>query len=401
MRIAAVWTAVALIVAAVVILRHDDPSEIPAATGRLEIEAPRRLDAGAPMPVSVSGANPSVDSAQLVFTASAGSVSRRVDLRDGEGSLQVDASITRSAGVVEVWVIAGRDQAFVDVRIDAGAPVEPIVPLVGPKSIVADGEDHAMVVAVISDRYGNPVPTRSDAVLAARQPGNREAGGIVETTGLVVWRRVFSGTVAGRATITVSLGTIGGPVADLDEVAGRPTAIDVEVDLSDGAPFRADGRRLHRVSTGQIRDRHDNIVTDGTVVMFRVDEPTGRRLLTAPTIDGRAEARIEAPDVPGTLRVVASSSGVDSPPLTLDYGAAVDGIPTAVSEQGDRWAVDVGPVRMVDGGWIPDGTEIVVVRPGLPPLRALAVDGRARLESTSAPSPRARVVVLGVERSIR
>lgn len=399
-RILGASIVITIVISVFVVLTHDEPTRAPEARGQLLVDAPSRHDAGLPLPVSLSGADPAVEIAQVIVTATAGSHSTTVSLDGGAGEIEIDGPLTRSAGVLEVWAIAGTDEAVAAVRIEPRQPVEPIVPFVGPKSIVADGDDHSMVVAIISDRFGNPVPNRGEALLRARQPGERETGGGVETTGLVTWRRVFSGTSAGRAAITVSLGGVMGPVADLDEVAGPPAAIHVATDHDERMPFRADGRRLHRVLTEPIVDRFANVVTDGTAVTFQVVAPAGRRLLTAATIGGRAEVWLEAPDLPGPVRIVAGSSGVESDALVLDYSAAVDEIPAQISRRGDGWEVEVGPVPMVDGGWIPDGTEVSLLVSGRPAVQMEAVDGRVLLVAGSRPPLDASVLVLGVERRI-
>lgn len=374
--------------------RDDGAPPLPRATGTLAVAVPDDHAAGDPLRIEITGAHPEIDQAVVVLTTTAGTRSFDASLDDGTGSVDLTSAGT-AAGIADIWVVAGRDEVWSSIDVIAGAPVEPLVPFVGPKSIVADGEDHAMVVVLASDRFGSPVRARSEIGLSAlRHTGATETGG-VEVTGLVAWQRLFSGTVSGRTAVSTAIGGVQGPVADLDEVAGRPA--EIVLNAPEGGPLLADGRRLHRIQTGQLRDRFDNLVTDGTVVEFRMDTVDGRRTSSAPTVDGRAEVWIEAPAAPGVVQVVASSSGTASEPLDVEYRPAVERIPARVSTTETGAVVEIGPVGLVDGGWIPDGTRVDLTMPGQRTVGGSTVDGRVTFELRSRLPERSTVVVLGIE----
>ncbi len=398
-RIALLALVASAAVALLLLLARDEEPTLPSASGSLTVDAPDRLDAGDPLPVTLSGASRDLDTATVVLVTTAGTHAVDVGLTSGGGTVDLAPTMTTAAGAAEVWAIAGRDQSSTSVLLLSGPPVEPLVPFVGPKSIVADGEDHAMVVVLAADRFGNPVPQRTDIELWATRPDGSRTAGTVESTGLVAWQRLFAGTLAGRTSVATSLGSVQGPVADLDEVAGRPA--EIILDDPAGEALLADGRRLHVVRTKQLRDRFGNVVTDGTVVDFRSDTPEGRRTASAPTIDGRAEVWIEAPSVPGAVQLVAQSSGVASLPLEIGYATAVEDVPLQLERSQDGWLIRVGPIALVDGGWIPDGTEITVDIPGRGTVTGTSLDGGASVPVGGAPPDGATVTVLGLRTSVR
>jgi hypothetical protein len=181
-------------------------------------------------------------------------------------------------------------------------------------------------------------------------------------------------------------------MADLDEVPGpsMPFAL-----VPAGGPLIADGRTVQIVRTDQLRDAHGNVLLDGTAVRLVVDAPGGRRVASAITIDGRAEFNVAAPAAPGPVRLAATTDGASSAPLQLDYRAAVSAWPARLVHDGPAWAVEVGPVPLIDGGWVPDGTEVVLAD-GAAGVVGVIDAGVARLPLASIPSEAARLTILGV-----
>jgi hypothetical protein len=194
----------------------------------------------------------------------------------------------------------------------------------------------------------------------------------------------------------MSVGDAHGPTADLDEVPGPPVPFGLAID---DRPRQADGRSLHAVRTDELVDRFGNVLLDGTAVTLIVDETTGRRQAVAVTIEGRAEFAVESPAAPGPIRMWAESAGVSSTELAVDFEAAVTDWPTALARNGDRWRLDVGPVRTVDAGFVPDGTLAVLAGTDIA-LEAMIVDGIVSFDLTNPPAADVRVTILGVTNGI-
>jgi len=376
------------------------PDPIPAASGNrgLSVVGPPTAAVGGSVMLSVSGADTALSDATIVVTSTAGSTSFSVPLDEGTADFVLETAMTRSAGVTTVWAIAGRNEATLEITFTASAAVSPTVPLVGPKSIVADGEDHAMVVVLPQDRFGNAAGNAAGSTeLSVRRPQGDQLRKSTAVVGLVTWQRVFSGIRAGRAEIAATTGEAYGPTADLDEVPGDP--VPFSLTLSDHA-LQADGRTLHAVQTDELVDRFGNLLVDGTAVEFRIDEPKGSGQATAVTIDGRATLHLEAPEVPGTVHVYAFAAGAASNLLALEFEAAVDELPTDLRASDGRWTLEIGPIRTIDAGFVPDGTTAIFTDDEIE-LEVMLVGGRATLDLAKPASAEARIRILGVEQRVK
>ena len=197
---------------------------------------------------------------------------------------------------------------------------------------------------------------------------------------------VSSRTRAGRAVVSASVGDAHGPDATYDEVPTWPAPFGLSA-----SPLNlpADGRQLLTLRTDLIRDRFGNPMIDGTLVTFVVEvagsEP---RFVPAYTVDGAAEAQLQAPTEPGTVTVRATLYGVDSRPLTLSFaaGPAVGTIvvKAQVNARDGFVALSAGPLLAALDQFVPDGTpvEFVLTGPGgaQQQFTALSETGRANIE---------------------
>ena len=77
-------------------------------------------------------------------------------LIDGSVSFAVPAEATRQRGSITlVATVLGTSSSPINVVVQPGRPSEPVVPLVGPRTIVADGADRTMITVSPADQFGN------------------------------------------------------------------------------------------------------------------------------------------------------------------------------------------------------------------------------------------------------
>ena len=355
----------------------------------LSIAAPGAVDAGAAIPLTVQ-TDGAAGEIFLLATGTFGSIPFTATVAGGEASFTLAPPYTRHAGAVTFLARSGDAQAQAETRIRPGPPVDPILPLVGPRSIVADAAHWTMLVAVPVDRFGNPLADGFPVTVRAQHPapegGDPQSGVEVQTTQierLFAWARVYSRTKAGRTFLSFNAGEAHSPERDVLEVPGRPL------------PFRlfaqpevavADGRQTVQISSEQIRDRFDNLLLDGTSVQLLAESSDGsRRVIPTFTQDGRIYARLQSPAAPGSLRVQALVDDVLSETLSLRFtpGPAVRAFPIAVALTDDALLLTAGPLVGPIGQFIPDGTAVrfTLTDPDGAPLEAEAVAeyGYARL----------------------
>ncbi len=314
---------------------------------------PARAVAGDPLLLAVDGGRPG-RMLELVVAGSLGSaVVVATTGPDGRAAVAVPAHLARGRGLLTV-AHAGRELAAV--VVDAAA-IDPVVrPYVGPRTIVADGADHTMLVTVPTDVHGNPAAPGTPVDLAVRRPDGTATVEALRTDGLLAWRRVGAGTHAGRTQIRVGLDGANGPVGEVVEVAGPPAVVVLTAPTTVGL---ADGRMLLRVETERLVDVHGNEVADGVEVVLEVRGPEGVGHLTAVVTAGRAALDVRAGELPGPVEVVAEVAGVRSAPLVLVLEPALEALPVTRGRGAREDVVTVGPVVDVHGAWVPDGTAVV------------------------------------------
>ena len=172
------------------------------------------------------------------------------DLLLDSGILVVRASTNDATG-----------SALMQIRPDTAA--NGIVPLAGPRSVIADRKHWTMVSVIPQDVDGNGLADETPVRLHVRRPDGRTD--IVEGAirGLLDGIRVYGGTVAGLTTIRVEVQDATGPEVEVREVAGPPIPFRLEPPIG---PLVADGRSLIAIRTPLLRDPYGNTVEDGTAV---------------------------------------------------------------------------------------------------------------------------------------
>lgn len=306
---------------------------------------------------------------------------------DGHASFTLPDSLAELSGMLMLRARGDRGGAVMTTtRIIPGPPDGSIDIHAGPRTIVADGADRTMAIAIPTDAFGNPLAdgttvtiTRLDAEGGASHRTTAVDGGLAALF-------ISSDTTAGRVEVFATHSAVGAAVRShasrrvaYEEVPGP--AVRVELERVDDDRLVADGRGLVDVRTKPISDRFGNQLLDGHVVRVHVSGPAGSGQLTARTIDGVARFEMPAPDRPGQAELIASVGGVTSAPIELDFGSAVSSLPIEVHTDEGRVVVGVGPVLDAAGAVVIDGTVVTVAGlPGREPIELQLVDGRASID---------------------
>ncbi len=318
----------------------------------LVIDVPTEVEAGAEFVVSVKEVA-NERAATLFIDASYGPALLESDFVDGSARFVVPGIDV--AGIARLDVSAGSVRQTLTLRVLPGAAADPLAVYVGPRTIVADGEDRSMVVVVPTDRFGNPTVDGTEVDITITRPDDSTDVERHRTDGLLAFSRLFSGTQVGRTYVAVSVGTASGPRRSVIEVAGLAEPFELEFE---GPAPRADGATLFEVRTGRLVDVFGNQLPDGVVVTLDLRSPGHplRRRVWAPIIDGHATFVVETPREPMRLDLVASTGGARSASLRLDVPAALTDVPVRIATVDGRWDVVIGRVVGLDGAYVPDGT---------------------------------------------
>ncbi len=332
--------------------------DVAASVQPLTVEAPPTVAVGEPFDVVVTAADNVDLPITLTLLGSYGSRFVAGTLQNGGASIRVPGELTRQSGLTTLTATGAGYSGSATTTFIAGAAVEPLTPLVGARSIVADGASWAMTVIVPFDRFNNPLANGTPFTVRVRHPDQSVETLRTETDHLLAWERVYSGTKAGRSTITVEGEGAFGPAADLLEVAGWPERFTLSATYDH---LEADGRQLVTIQSDEIVDRFGNMMPDGTQVLFVVEDMAGKRTLPAVTIDGSAETTLQAPDQPQTVSITALVYDRASEPLTLAFRESVTDF-TVLAQQSESGAIAVtaGPVLGALNQYVPDGTRATI-----------------------------------------
>lgn len=332
----------------------------------LQIEAPIRIIAGQPLTITVRATPSTVTTPILLLAQGTFGLYPQHQLPvDGQAHFSLTPRQTQAAGTVQLTAEAGDIEKQLEFEIIPGSAADPILPAVGPRSIVADRRHWTMVVATPRDKFLNPLFDQTAVTLLAQHPvapGADPAQGLevmeMRTRHLLAWGRIVSRTRAGETQISVSSGAAHSPERTVLEVPGLPVPFAL---AADRLSVPADGRQLIHLQSSQIMDRFGNVLVDGSSVTLLAEMgDLDRRSLPATTVDGRIYATLQAPVHPGHMTVEAWIAGVASQPLQLAFtpGPAVQPIELAVQLDGQSIMIVAGPLIGQLNQFIPDGTEV-------------------------------------------
>lgn len=332
----------------------------------LRIEAPAQINAGAPLHLIVYTTPPET-TAPILLTAQGtfGFYPQKETPTVGHAHFTVPPLQTRHAGVVHLEASVGEVSSSATVEILPGAAVDPVLPLVGPRSIVADGEHWTMAITTPRDALDNPVADGSVVTLRAQHPvapGALPESGLeliaTKTRNLLSWVRVYSRTRAGRLLLTATADNGHSPERVVLEVPGPPTLFALQADPLTAA---ADGHQWIRIRSDQITDRFGNVLLDGNeVTILAAMPPDEMRTVPAITVDGRIYTTLQAPTRPGTMFVRAWIGGASSQVVMVTFtpGPAVQTIAVSSSWQAEGILLRAGPLVGDREQFVPDGTEV-------------------------------------------
>ena len=304
---------------------------------------------------------------QLFLLSTTGTLLWQAPLLDGKARFVLDESITSIAGAVKLLAIGADQRTETTMMIMPGSPVEPLLALVGPRSITADGKHWTMLTALPNDAFGNAVADKTPVVVRVTHPPTtpnigttaREPIEVLQakTGHLLAWFRIHSRAKAGRMYMAANAGDTHSPERSILAVPGAPSPFSLR---AEPIQLTADGRRLVTVIAEGLTDTYANPLLDGTAALFMVTDGGGERRLPAQIIDGKATVQLQAPATADSLTVKALILNTVSSPLTLtfDAGIGVESIIMRVNMNDETISLIAGPLLGPLGQYIPDGSEV-------------------------------------------
>ncbi len=293
----------------------------------------------------------------LYISNSYGSIVIIPIVEDGMLQYHMPELISNKSGQV-TWKLLNTDQPISGAfNIYPKQDVATLETYLGPPSIEAGGADYTMLVVVPTDSLDNPLK-EGTSVLAKHQFLSSEKTDTITTQNLIAYKNIYSGTETGRILIaSESLGSHSKEY-DVNVMAAIPTDFSISADRHHAY---ADGNQITTFSTSIIKDRYDNVVSDGTFVEFFITNKQGNILKTSgTTIKGIATAKMIHPDHEAQWQIKAIIAGMaESPMISLAYKQVISNIDVSFSEN-NRF-ISVGPLQSFMKQMIPDGLQVNVL----------------------------------------
>ena len=267
---------------------------------------------------------------------------------------QIPANIYKKVGVVN-WSLIYKSNTLSGVfHIVPKPEVATMETYIGPPSIEAGGKDYTMLVIIPTDSLDNPVPKNTTVNAKHQFLASEEVDNIV-TNNLIAFKNIYSKKESGRMLISSECLNINSKEFTINVMPAVP----VDFEISAHRPHDyADGNQVTTFSTTIIKDKQDNVVSDGTFVIFYITNKSGNILKTSgTTLDGIATAKIIHPDYGDNWSIKAYVEGMsESNTITIAYAQVIEDFIVEFSKDGRD--INVGPLQSFMQQMIPDGLQV-------------------------------------------
>ncbi len=266
----------------------------------------------------------------------------------------IPENITKKIGVVNWKLLNATNPLSGQLNINPKAEVATLETYIGPPSIEAGGDDYTMLVIIPTDSLDNPVRTNT-LVNAKFQFLASEETNDIYTKNLISWRNMYSKRESGR--MLVSSESIG--INSKEFTINVMPAIPTDFKISAARPHQyADGNQVTTFTTSIIKDKQNNVVSDGTFVTFFIKNKSENILkTTGTTIDGIATSKMIHPDYEDNWNVKAYVDGMsESNSISVGYKQVIKDFDVAFSEK--NRLITVGPLQSFMQQMIPDGLHV-------------------------------------------
>ncbi|MCB0176620.1 MAG: Ig-like domain-containing protein [Anaerolineae bacterium] len=196
------------------------------------------------------------------------------------------------AGTANLTATAGSTQGTADVVINPGSPASLVV-LASPDSISTVGGQSATITASVADQYGNEVTETPVTFTTSLGKLNGSGASVVVNTSSGQAIATLAGTVAGTATLTVTVGSLVDASQNVYLASGPPTQIQISASPK---AIVANGVSTSTL-TLLIRDENSNLVDTPVPITITTSAGTltgGGTIYTDTPNNGRVQITLTA-----------------------------------------------------------------------------------------------------------
>jgi hypothetical protein len=239
-------------------------------------------------------------------------------------------------------------------------PIQKVVSMetyIGPPSIEAGGKDYTMLVVIPTDSLDNALIDNT-AVDIKHQFLLNEASDSIATKNSIAYKNIYSEEKSGRMLVSSESKNTNSKEYTITVFPAIPT----NFKISALRPHTyADGNQITTFETSIIKDKHGNVVSDGTYVTFYITNDKNNSLKTSgTTIKGVATGLMIHPDYKTQWSIKAYVDGMaESDSITLNYEQVIEDFEVNLSK--NNRDITVGPLQSFMKQMIPDGLQVTML----------------------------------------
>ncbi len=277
-------------------------------------------------------------------------------VQEGELIFEIPKNYSRKSGQ-SLWVLLAngkvvqRGEFEISPQTDTKPTLETYF---GPRSISAGDQEYSMLVCVTTDPFDNVYPMGTE-VLFQSQFFSTISEFNIPSKDLISWKNINATKKSGRILVNNSFKEVTSKELTTFVFPTLAEAFEIAIDRNH---IYADGNQIMKLRSNVIRDKYDNIISDGTLVNYVVENSKGAILRTAaPTINGISKATLLHPSEKEEWKITAFVTGAaKSNTLQTKFETAITDFEVNFSDT--NRTIAVGPLKSFMKQLVPDGVLI-------------------------------------------
>jgi len=292
----------------------------------------------------------------LYCSNSYGSLIIKPEIENTSLRFNIPKILSDKSGIIDWELYTDIRESYGQIEIRPKNEISTTETYIGPPSIEAGGTDYSMLVNIPTDDLDNPLADSTKVVVKHQFLDTQERNDIYTKHG-IGYKNLYSYKKSGRMLINSECLGLNSKEFDVNIVPAIPTNFTI---FADRIHEYADGNQITTFKTSIIRDRFNNVVSDGTFVTFFITNKAGLKEETyGTTMDGIATAKMLHPDHEEAWVVKAYIEGMaNSNSLILNYEQAISDFEVSFSE--NHRTITVGPLQSFMDQYIPNGLSVVL-----------------------------------------
>ena len=194
---------------------------------------------------------------------------------------EIPKILSKKSGILNWELHFGSKRNSGQIEILPKDKINAIETYIGPPSIEAGGTDYSMLVTIPTDDLDNPLIDSTKVTVKHQFLEIRELDNIYTKDG-IGYKRLYSDDKSGRMLISTECLGLNSKEFDVNIVPAIPTNFTI---LANRIHSYADGNQMTTFKTSIIKDRFNNVVSDGTFVTFFITNKAGLKAETSGTTD--------------------------------------------------------------------------------------------------------------------